>query len=66
MRKHLCDTMTISKNHSRRLETAGVGACRSANCIYNEDLECQAEGVDVGVWAGQALCITFAARQPPL
>ncbi len=62
MHKHLCDTMVLSKQHTQRTETAGVGACRSANCIHNEDLECQAEEINVTLSGGQASCGTFAAR----
>lgn len=62
MQQHLCDTMIMSKQHTQRAETAGVGACRSANCIHNEDLECQAEGINVTLSGGQASCGTFAAK----
>jgi len=62
MQQQLCDTMVTSEKHTHRKETAGVGACRSANCIHNEDLECQAEGVDVTLSGGRAVCATFAAK----
>jgi hypothetical protein len=62
MDKHLCDTMIMVKEHTQRKEAAGVGACRSANCVYNEDLECQADGINVTVSGGQAVCKTFAVR----
>lgn len=62
MQEHLCDTMIMSKKHTQRKETAGVGACRSTNCVSNEDLECQAEGINVTLSGGQAFCGTFEAR----
>lgn len=63
MDQQLCDTMFVTDRHTQREETAGVGACRSANCMYNEDLECQMEtGIDVTLSGGQARCGTFAAR----
>jgi hypothetical protein len=62
VQKHVCDTMTMSAKHTQRTETAGVGACRSANCIHNEDLECQAEGISITLSGGQASCGTFAVR----
>jgi hypothetical protein len=57
--QHLCDTAMPSTDHTRREETAGVGACRSTNCAHNADLECQAEGIHVAFAAGMASCSTF-------
>lgn len=62
MQKHLCDTLFALKQHTQRKEGAGVGACRSTNCMHNEDLECQADGIDITLSGGQAICGTFAAR----
>jgi len=61
MNQQLCDTMFMTNMHTKRKETAGVGACRSANCKHNEDLECQAGGIDVTLSGGQAKCGTFVA-----
>ncbi len=62
MQQHLCDTMWKTKQHTQRREGAGVGACRSANCIHNEDLECQADGINVTLSGGIAHCGTFAMQ----
>ncbi len=61
MQDHLCDTMMPSGSHTHRKETAGVGACRTRNCVHNEDWECRAEGINITLSGGQALCGTFAA-----
>jgi hypothetical protein len=61
--EHLCDTMIMAADHTRREETAGVGACKSVNCTFNEDWECAAEGgININALAGQAECQTFRAR----
>ncbi|MDD5705946.1 MAG: DUF1540 domain-containing protein [Kiritimatiellae bacterium] len=62
MQQHLCDTMIAVKKHTQRKEAAGVGACRSANCVHNEDLECQADGINITLSGGRAFCGTFAAK----
>ncbi len=59
---HLCDTMWKSKEHTKRRDGAGVGACRETTCKFNEDLECQAEGIKVTLSGGQAQCGTFMPR----
>ena len=59
---HICDTMMPGRMHSHRDESAGVGACRAANCMHNEDFECQADAVEVSMAKGEAQCMTFKAR----
>ena len=56
---HLCDTMFAPGKHTQRKENAGVGACRAMMCAYNEDFECQADGICVSMDGGLALCRTF-------
>ena len=37
----------------------GVGACKVNQCLYNDSLECTADGIHVGVRSGHADCTTF-------
>lgn len=42
---------------------ATVGACQRANCKFNSDLLCTADGITVGVnGSSTADCLTFEAR----
>lgn len=43
--------------------TAGVGACRESNCVYNNRLECQASQVCIGQRADCYDCLTFSLKQ---
>ena len=61
MQQQLCDTMWNSSHHTNRTGPAGVGACRSTSCIHNEDLECQADGINVMLSGAEASCATFEA-----
>ncbi len=36
-----------------------VGACRMADCMYNDRLQCAAEGITAGSREEQILCLTF-------
>ena len=58
-KEHLCDTLIVAGEHTSREEISGVGACKSAGCAYNEDWECSADSIDVGVIGGQTECMTF-------
>jgi hypothetical protein len=62
MQQHECDTMMKSNSHTSRMDTAGVGACRSTNCVHNDDWECQADGIEVTLSGDQTQCATFAAK----
>ena len=61
-KQHLCDTMMASDIHTKRQDTAGVGACRSTGCMHNEDFECQADDINVILSGDQALCGTFEEK----
>ncbi|RLK48117.1 DUF1540 domain-containing protein [Microbacterium telephonicum] len=37
-----------------------VGACKRADCVHNESLECTAAAVRIGPGADAADCLTFA------
>lgn len=40
----------------------GVGACKVSACMYNQQLECTAEGISVTMSAGHPDCSTFMPR----
>ncbi|SDT79092.1 protein of unknown function [Actinoplanes derwentensis] len=41
------------------IATAQVGACKRADCKYNDNLECQAPAITVGASADLADCLTY-------
>lgn len=44
-----CDTFHTANDHvGKQPQTAGVGACKSYTCRYNDGFECGAERVYVG------------------
>ena len=56
-----CDTFMSGSRHIKQVQPiAGIGACRSRRCKFNEDLECMAEGIQVGMTGSEANCMTFA------
>lgn len=59
-----CDTfMQVSDEEAGKCvsdETGGVGACKMADCQFNECLHCGAESVSVMMRESRALCGTFA------
>lgn len=58
-----CDTFIMGSQHiAHAKQIAGIGACKTACCKHNEDLECMAEGIQVGLVNSQANCMTFAMR----
>ncbi len=58
-----CDTFLQSSIHSGMLDvTAGVGACKMNDCSFNEELECSAPNIKVGMKNGNADCLTFKKR----
>ena len=59
--EHVCDTMVVSEDHTLREDTAGVGACRAVDCVFNEDWECVSDGINVSAAGGQAECLTYKA-----
>ena len=38
---------------------AGVGACKIAPCMYNNNLECAAPGISIGYQGQEPDCLTF-------
>ena len=57
-----CDTRCILASHTRRKEVAGVGACKMIGCMYNTDLECQADFIEIALKGDEAQCGTYQAR----
>ncbi len=58
-----CDTFIAGDTHTNRIQTnAGIGACKTSTCKHNEDLECMADNVQVGMIKNEANCMTFVMR----
>ncbi len=58
-----CDTFVSGSRHTRQInQIAGIGACKTSGCKFNDDLECMADGVQIGMLRNEANCTTFAAR----
>lgn len=53
------DKLAHAKSEGR---TAGVGACKVSVCQFNDDYECMANEVVVGMVEKKAHCVTFATR----
>ncbi|MBE0599588.1 MAG: DUF1540 domain-containing protein [Desulfuromonadales bacterium] len=59
----ICDTFFESDTPGGdKSATAGVGACKAAECEYNADLECTAPNIEVGMQGNEADCLTFNSR----
>ncbi len=62
-----CDTYfnlgEAIENHTKATQRqAGVGACKMFNCQFNEDFECMAEEVSVGLSDNMISCLTYQHR----
>ncbi len=58
-----CDTFLAGAHHTKQAKLiAGIGACKMEICKFNDDLECVAENIQVGMAGHNANCMTFAAR----
>jgi hypothetical protein len=56
----MCDTYTNYMSKGGVPDATGkVGACRTSDCIYNDSLECSADGINVGWHQNHAECMTF-------
>lgn len=59
-----CDTFFTAPAHARAVAIrAGVGACKVTDCRHNDDLECTASRIEVGLKGGEADCLTFEPRR---
>jgi len=58
-----CDTeFMASMKGGKEDVTAGVGACKVMNCVYNDSLECAAGCIDLEMQDGHAQCCTFIEK----
>lgn len=58
-----CDTFFARAGHTKAADrTAGVGACKSVQCKFNEDLECMTDSIRVGLRGQEVNCMTFISR----
>jgi hypothetical protein len=58
-----CDTfMKGSKKCGFEKTTGIIGACRVADCMYNESMECNADGVHIEVHSNHPDCVTFKQK----
>lgn len=58
-----CDTFLAGGTHTKQAKMiAGIGACKMGNCKFNDDLECVAENVKVGMTGSMANCMTFTTH----
>lgn len=59
----VCDTYFQADTHGGVMDmTAGVGACKSSDCLHNTDFECTAPDVHVGLKGSQPDCLSFERR----
>lgn len=58
-----CDTFLSSFEHTHEVnQMAGVGACKVSDCVHNNEFECAADNVSIGIVDGEVKCLTFSAR----
>jgi len=58
-----CDTFLAGSLHTRQVnQIAGIGACKTVGCKFNDDHECMAESIQVGIIKSEANCTTFDLR----
>lgn len=54
-----CDTFYDNDSHTHSSRTAGVGACKMADCDHNDDFECVADRIQVGTRGDSVNCLTY-------
>jgi len=55
-----CDTFFTADRHGGAMDrSAGVGACKLAECKFNENFECSATSITVAMQHGQPDCMTY-------
>ncbi|MBI5626387.1 MAG: DUF1540 domain-containing protein [Nitrosomonadales bacterium] len=55
-----CDTFLAGSRHTKSVnQIAGIGACKTVGCKFNNDLECIADSIQVGMVKNEANCMTF-------
>jgi hypothetical protein len=59
----LCDTYIVTRSKAGVVnKKAYVGACKVANCLNNEALECMLKGITVVFRDNQAMCGAFSSK----
>jgi hypothetical protein len=63
----MCDTFWPRKETKVKAgdptQTGHVGACRMSDCMYNDRLQCAAEGITVGHKSESPQCLTFSLEE---
>ncbi|WP_444891892.1 DUF1540 domain-containing protein [Microbulbifer sp. TRSA001] len=54
-----CDTFFTNSRHSSSSRTAGVGACKMEDCKFNDDFECSAESIQIGLRGNSQHCQSY-------
>ena len=59
----VCETFTMSQQHTDKHGQSEIGACHIADCEYNDEMYCHAcSDIEVG-WSGNnAMCLTFEPK----
>lgn len=58
-----CDTFMAGSRRVKSInQIAGIGACKTTGCKFNDDLECMAENIQVGIIKNEVNCMTFILR----
>jgi hypothetical protein len=58
-----CDTFMKGKNEAGFENVTGiVGACRVSDCMHNESMECQADGIQVAMHSKHPDCVTYKQK----
>jgi len=58
-----CDTYFNNPGHTKDMtRIAGIGACKSVQCKFNEDFECMTDSITVGRAGQEVNCLTFSPR----
>ena len=58
----ICHTFMNSPLKSECKNIAKVGACKVADCYFNQCLECSANGITISFEEGLSLCDTYRSR----
>lgn len=54
-----CETYMSSPQHGTPADLGSVGACHMNDCKFNQQMSCQAPGIEVGCHADHPDCLTF-------
>lgn len=57
-----CDTFMQGAQRARVGGRAGIGACKTTSCKFNDGLECMTDTIRVGLVQNEVNCMTFMAR----